>query len=150
MAQELTLEAQLKAQGLEKEPNIVLSIDGFPDDIYGAVDVEKFAAYGDDGLVYGLEGLVYGGLVADKRSRDYISLSGTTTRISQQLEVDKGGVGSIQTFNIKLLDPNGELSQKFAPGFTVEDILSRDARISFLFQGTPFPESSISCLMLIV
>ena len=143
MAQELTLEAQLKAQGLEKEPNIVLTIDGFSDDIYGAVDVEKFAAYGDEGLVYGLEGLVYGGLVADKRSRDYISLSGTTTRINQQLEVDKGGVGSIQTFNIKLLDPNGELSQKFAPGFTVEDILSRDARVSFLFQGTPFPESSI-------
>lgn len=143
MAQELTLEAQLKAQGLEKEPNIVLTIDGFPDDIYGAVEVEKFAAYGDDGLIYGLEGLIYGGLTADRRSRDYISLAGTTTRISQQLEVDKGGVGSIQTFNIKLLDPNGELSEKFSPGFTVEDILSRDATVSFLFQGTPFPDSSI-------
>lgn len=143
MAQELSIEAQLKAQGLEKEPNIVLSIDGFPDDIYGAVDVEKFAGYGDSDLVYGLQDLVYGGLVADPRSRDYISLSGTTTRITQQLEVDKGGVGSIQTFNIKLLDPNGELTQKFAPGFTVQDILTRDARVSFIFQGTPFPDASI-------
>jgi hypothetical protein len=149
MAQDLTIEAQFKAQSLEKEPNIILTIDGF-DDIWGAVNVEKLARYGEDGIFYGQTGLVYGGAVQDSRSRDYVSLDGTTTRISQQLEVDKGGTGSIQSFNVKLLDPKGEISQKFSSGFEVADILARDAKVSFLFQGTPYPESAITLFIGII
>jgi hypothetical protein len=149
MAQDLTIEAQFKAQSLEKEPNIILTIDGF-DDIWGAVNVEKLARYGQDGIFYGQPGLVYGGAIQDSRSRDYVSLDGTTTRISQQLEVDKGGTGSIQSFNVKLLDPKGEISKKFSPGFEVADILARDAKVSFLFQGTPYPESAVTLFIGII
>lgn len=143
MAQELSIEAQLKAQGLEKEPNIVLRIDGF-DDIWGAVQVEKIPKYGDEELVYGLPGFVYGGLLPDPRSRDYVSLSGTTTRISQQLELDQGGAGSIQALTINLLDVQGELTEKFSPGAVVDDVLSRNATVYFMFQDTAFPDDAIT------
>jgi hypothetical protein len=142
MAQELTIETQLKALGLEKEPNIVLKIDGF-DDIWGAVQVERIPTYGDFGLLYGQSNLFYGGLVPDPNARDYLSLKGTTTRITQQLELDQGGAGSIQALSISLLDTQGELTEKFAPGNIVDDVLSRSATVYFLFQDTAFPDDAI-------
>ena len=142
MAQEITLEAELKAQGLEKQPNIVLKIDGFHD-IWGAVQVERYPTYGDEGLLYGQSNLFYGGLLPHPNARDYLSLKGTTTRISQQLELDQGGAGSIQALSISLLDTQGELTEKFAPGNIVDDVLSRNATVYFLFQDTAFPEDAI-------
>lgn len=142
MAQEISIEAELKAQGLEKEPNIVLRIDGF-EDIWGAVNVEYIPKYGDAGLLYGQSNLTYGGLLPDPNSRDYLSLKGTTTRISQQLELDQGGAGSIQALSISLLDTQGELTEKFAPGEVVDDVLSRNATVYFIFQDTAFPEDAI-------
>jgi len=75
--------------------------------------------------------------------RSFISLKGTTNNITQQLEVDKGGVGSIQKFNIVLVDKNQELTKLFQPGNVVPDLLSLEANVYLNFEGGAHPEDSI-------
>lgn len=142
MAFTLTTTALFLSQQTNIEQQIIVEIDGIPL-IFGANPVSKLARYGDDGLVYGLAGLVYGGVVGEPNSRDYICLDGTTNNITQQLELDKGGAGSIQKFNVALIDPGGEITDAFTPGTYVSDILSREANVYISFMGAAHPEDSI-------
>lgn len=140
MALELSVKAELLKDQTNIRQQLILEIDGIPF-IYGAITVSKLALYGDD-IVYGQAGLVYGGTIPDPDGRAYISLEGTTRQISQQLEVDKGGVGSIQKFNVSLVDKNQEVTRAFQPGVNVSDILSREANVYVSFGGS-HPEDSV-------
>lgn len=140
MALELSINAELLKDQTNIQQQLILEIDGIPF-IYGAVGVTKLALYGDD-IVYGQSGLVYGGTVSDPNGRAYISLDGTTRQIQQQLEVDKGGVGSIQRFNIVLVDKNQEVTRALQPGRYVPDVLSREANVYIGFGGS-HPEDSV-------
>lgn len=124
---------------------IILEIDGFENTaIFGAVDVEKFARIGEDGLTIG--SFYIGGTIKDSRSRDYISTSGTTTKISQQVLPDKAGTTSVQKLRINLVDKEQYLTKIFSPGEIVPDLLGRDATVYVGFQGGAHPEDSIPIL----
>lgn len=141
MAQQLTRTASLLSQQTNIRQNIILEIEGI-DLVFGAISVTKIPKYGDD-IDYNDPGLLYGGVVRDPRSRDYISLDGTTNSLQQQIEVDKGGVGSSQNFTVSLIDKNQELTRIFAPGEVVPDLLGRNAFVYLNFEGGAHPEDSI-------
>lgn len=141
MALELSVKADLLLDQVNVEQQLILEIDGIPF-IYGAVTVTKLALYGDD-IVYGQDGLVYGGVIPDPDGRSYISLEGTTRQLTQQLEVDRGGTGSVQKFNVTLIDKNQEVTDALTPGNFVPDVLSREANVYVAFQGGAHPEDSV-------
>lgn len=142
MAFELTTTAKLLSQQINIGQQIILEIDGIPL-IFGAVTVTKLWKIGDEGIKIGDPGLKIGGIIEDANGRAFISLRGTTNQITQQLEIDKGGVGSIQKFNVVLVDKDQGVTQAFTPGTFVDDILSREANVYLNFQGGAHPEDSI-------
>ena len=141
MAFELSVRAQLLLKENNIQSQIIVEIDGI-DLIFGAEPIFKLLRYGQDNVKYGDDGIVYGGGVLDPKSRDFISLDGTTRAISQQLRQDKGGVGSIQNFNLRLLDKDGEVSSVLGV-LTGQNILSREANIYIGFQGGYHPDDSV-------
>ena len=84
MGLDLSKKSQLLSEKVNVEQQFILEVEGFPV-IYGAQEVTKLAKYGEDDIKYGDVGLVYGGVVADPRSRDYISLEGTTNNLTQHI-----------------------------------------------------------------
>jgi len=145
----VVLDLSARAKNLLSQNNvkgqIILEIDGFEDTaIFGAVPVEKFARIGEDDLTIGE--FFIGGVVENKLSRAYISLKGTTTKVSQQIIPDQGGTGSIQKMNINLIDKNGELANLFSPGIIVPDLHGVKARVYLGFQNGSHPEDSVLVL----
>lgn len=141
MAQELSITAALISREQSKNLNLILEIDGF-EEIFGAVDVQKIAKYGDN-IFYGDPGLVYGGTTEDENSRPYINIKGTTKRIVTQLEPDKESNSSVSRVNITLNDQNQELSRIFSPGERVPDILAREANFYVGFKEGAHPRDSL-------
>lgn len=141
MAFSLTTRAFYASRQNQLEPLIVLEIDSC-DLIFGTNPITTVIKYGD-GYSYGDPGLVYGGLVVDPNSRDYISLDGTSKEITQQLLQDQGGTSSISTFNITLVDKNGEISRTLIPDDIAGDVLSRNCKVYQSFNGTRFPEDAL-------
>lgn len=140
MAFDLSVKAELLSQKLNINPQIILEIDGI-DLIFGAITVTEYVRIGDE-IIIGE--FIIGGTKAMSNSRDLISLSGTSTRITNQILPDKGGVGSISRMTIKLVDKNKELSRVFSPGQQVPDILNRRASVYIGFKGGGHPEDSIA------
>ncbi len=141
MSLELTAKATLLKNQTNVEQQLIVEIDGIPF-IYGAVTVTKLAAYGDT-IFFGDSGLVFGGITEEESGRSYITLDGTTRSINQQLEIEKGGIGSVQKFNVVFVDKNQEVTKAFSPGTHVSDILGRDANVFIGFQGGAHPEDSV-------
>ncbi len=141
MALELSVTADLLRQETNIEQQLIVEISGIPL-VFGAVTVTKLALYGDD-IVFGQTGLLYGGIVADPDGRSYISLQGTTNQLTQQLDISKGGIGSVQKFNVTLIDKDQELTRAFQPGVNVSDLLSQEANVYIGFQGGAHPEDSV-------
>jgi len=117
---------------------IIVEIDGI-DLKFSSIPILKIATWGD--FVFG-DGTVFGGTVEDTTSRSYLDLSGTTSTISQQIEIDKGGAGSVSKFNVRLIDKDQELSALFKPGGTVDDMLARRVNI-FVNFGSAHPQDSV-------
>ena len=110
------------------EPNIVLCIEGY-DRCFGADITKVFVTIGMDGLY--IDGSwVIGGVKQDENIVDYISLDGTTTNITQQLDLDKSGATSTQTVKFRLVDFNEEITRLISPGAELDDILYRNAAVS--------------------
>ena len=141
MSLELSVTADRLLKQTNIEQNIILEIDGIPC-IFGAVKSTKFWQVGND-ITIGQPGLIIGGLIDDENSKPWVSLKGTTSNISQQLEPDKGGSGSISRFQVELVDVGQGVTKLFQPGVNVSDILSREANIYVSFQGGAFPEDAI-------
>lgn len=139
MAFELSVKAELLSQKININPQIILEIDGISL-IFGAISVTEYVRIGDE-IIIGE--FIIGGTKVKEGSRDLISLSGTSTRITNQILPDKGGVGSVSRMNIKLVDKNRELSNVFSPGIVVDDILNRRASVYIGFKGGGHPEDSI-------
>ena len=142
MALELSARAELLSQKVNIQQQIAIQIDGI-DLIFGSTPIFKFWRIGDDGVIVGQDGLVIGGVIEDENSRAYISLRGTTNNIQQQLEVTEGGSGSIQKFNVQLVDKDEEVTRVLTPGQVVNDVLGRDATVYISFAGGSFPEDYI-------
>jgi hypothetical protein len=123
-----------------KTPILILEIEGLPP--FSSVQIKKYAVYGDD-IVYGQTGLYYGGLINDNSSYPYIDLEKSTNQISQQLQPDKGGHSSTTSFDVALVDKDQVISRFISPGFVVDDILAKKAKIFLSFEGAGHPQDSI-------
>ena len=137
MATTLTAKALALSKKAVIKQQLVLEIEGI-DTVYGAVHVTKRFEYGDN-ITYGTAGVVYGGTVKNPNSKDYISIQGSTSSISQQLLQDKGGSGSVSGMTVNLVDKNNFVSNEFRE----LEMLSRKATIYLAFQGGEHPRDSI-------
>ena len=140
MAIAITATTKALKQRTQLEQQIIATIDGF-DDLFGAVNVSEIVKFGT-GHTFGEAGLVFGGLVTSNNSQDLISLEGTTTSINSQINIEDGLPNSISRFNLKLLDQNAYLTNRFRPGNEVTDMLGREVQIYTMFQGGSYPEDA--------
>lgn len=141
MATELTRLASAKTSEIIQKPQLVLEIDGI-DKRFGLGSIKKYIRVGDPGLVIG-DSWVIGGFIEQEDQLDVITLDGTTTQISQQLLQDKGGVSSVGSIAISLIDLNLEITKIITPGVVVDDILGRKARVYLGYQETAFPQDFV-------
>lgn len=145
MAYQLSKRARDLVANPVKQPNLVLEIDGSPF-IFGTTKTAKLARYGQDNLVYGQDNLVYGGTVEISNSRDWISISGTSSTIRNQLEPDKGAVSTTQNMTVRVLDVDKFITKLITPNLITEDLLYKTARVSVGFQEGDYPTDYIQVL----
>lgn len=141
MAYQLTPRAKQLLNRTNIEPNVVLCIDGY-EFCFGAQITGVYAYIGQPGLEIG-GGWNIGGIARDERILDYVSLDGTTTNITQQLDTDKGGASSTQTMKIRVVDFDGQVTRLISPGFDVDDILYRDCTVYLGFRDGAFPDDYV-------
>jgi hypothetical protein len=137
MAYQLTTRAKQLLNRPNIEPNVVMCIDGYQY-CFGAQITGVYAFIGQPGLEIGNFNI--GGLARDQRVLDYISLDGTTTNITQQLDSDKGGASSTQTIKIRVVDFEETVTKLISPGFDLDDVLYRDCTIYLGFKDGAFPD----------
>lgn len=138
----LPIKEQLKAllQDTVKSPQLIVEIEGLPP--FSSIPAQKYAVYGDP-IVFGQPGLVYGGLIDDSTVYPYVDVSKSTNQITQQLLTDKGGFSSTTNFEIALVDKNQLISELISPGFVVDDILSKKAKVYLSLEGAGHPQDSV-------
>lgn len=141
MALELTQNALDAAARTAIQPQIILEIEGVTT-VYGAVRITKYIQIGDTGLVIGSTWTI-GGLNDVEDQGDYISMSGTGSRISQQLYPDKGSVSSASSISVELIDKNNDISSLISPGVVIDDLLGANAKLYMGFQNTAWPEDFV-------
>lgn len=126
MAFEVTDKTKIALDGVNKEPNYVLEIDGVST-LFGGVAIKAPIRIGDPGLLIG--GFNIGGLrdIVDQSS--YIQFQDTSTQIRQQLDIDKARSSSISSMRVRLLDKDQDISELISPGFLLTDPLSVNVRV---------------------
>ncbi len=90
MAVLLSIGAQNLIKEIGIQPQIILDIEGM-DLIFGARPVLKVLNWDDDNA-YWDNNLYWDGNIENENSRDYISLDGTTTSITQQIAPDNAAL----------------------------------------------------------
>jgi hypothetical protein len=141
MALTLSARAQVLSQKRNIKPNLILEIDDVPT-VYTTLETLEIITF-DSGHVFDEEGLVFDGGAPIEDQEILISLSGSGTTITQQLQIDKGAASSVSSLEIELLDKNGQISNLISPGFVVEDLLTKKARIFLNWDGGLHPQDSV-------
>lgn len=121
--------------------NIIVEIDGISEK-FGSQHITKEFLFDDTTSNFDDSGLYFDSGIQDPESRDYVSLSGTTQNITQQIQADKA-IESIRSFKVALIDKNGELSSKFTPGVEIDEILARRAKVYVNIKGSNHPNDSV-------
>ena len=148
MATQLTLTAQLTAGQLNVQPQLVFSIDGVPTK-FGAAAIYEFVRIGQPDLEidnYLGDPWYIGGYKLIEDQSDYISFAGgTTTRITQQLEPDKGLGTSASGLAVALIDKNDEITNLISPGVgPVTEILGKSCTVQIGFANNAYPEDYVT------
>lgn len=139
----LTQRALNESQQISKSPSLVLCIDGV-DTKYGNIRILDFIRIGDEGLEIGNDWVI-GGFNELEDQLSAISLDGSTTTISQQLDIDKGRGASISSMQIQLIDFDQAITELITPGVVVADVLGRRAKVMLGFaDNTAFPDDYIT------
>lgn len=138
MAYSLSTRAKQLLDRANIEPNLVLCIDGYSR-CFGVEITKVYVKIGMPGLTIGSDWVI-GGVISDENIVDYISLDGTTTNITQQLDLDKSGATSTQTIKVRLVDFNGEITSLISPGFDLNDVLYKNAQLYLGFKDGAFPQ----------
>lgn len=142
MAMQLSATAELLIEKRNVTPNLILEIDGV-ETIYSSITTYKLARFDEDDLHFDDPGLFFDTGIIDPNAETLISLGETGTTISQQLLQDKGGVSSVSTFAIELIDKDQKITQLITPGEVVDDLLDRRAKLYINFAGGNHPEDSM-------
>ena len=133
----LTTTAQDKQTAAKQEPELILEIEGY-ENTFSMNNILKYTRVGDDGLYVDGTWLI-GGSTLKPNNLAYISVDGTTSTISQQLQQDKGGTSSVTSFQISLVDFHGEVTELISPGKVLDDVLGREAYVYLGYKDTIFP-----------
>lgn len=141
MAQKLTTTQESLASQTTKNLILILEIEGV-ETIYSSGVLYRNWKIGDPGVKIGDPGLKIGGRINEPNGRPLIDPMRSQKEISQQLEVERGGSGSVQSINISLTDYNGEITRLISPGYVVDEILGREATVYVAFEGGSHPEDS--------
>lgn len=142
MAFTLTDAASAAASATLVKPSLVLEIDGY-NYYFGISNVKEYIRVGDPGLL--VDGSwVIGGKRNIENVYPYISMEGTSTSISQQLNIDKGGATSVTSMQISLVDINELITRLITPGEILTDLLGREAVVYLGFQDNVFPDDYIT------
>lgn len=111
----LTPEAKRAAQEVNAQPNLVLSIDGYPTK-FSVVGIKRRIKIGDPGLLIG-GGWKIGGYTLLENQSQYLQFTeGATTRFSQSIAPDRGQGSGVARMLCSLLDYNNEVSKLVSPG----------------------------------
>lgn len=122
-------------------PQVVLKVEGLPT-LFGAVEILRLIRIGEPGLLIGNDWRI-GGLVDQEGQEDAIQMSGTSSKIQQQIEPDKGSVSSVSSVQVALVDFNNIATQMISPGVVLADALGRTATLYMGFQNTAYPDDYI-------
>lgn len=145
MAFTLTEKARIEADKINKEPQIVLEINGL-DTKFGAVSLKKYVRIGDDNLFIGNDWVI-GGFNEVEDSSPYITFSkGTSTRLQQSIDQDKGETSSITSMSITVIDKNQEVSALLKRDTTQTptfDLLGREVTVWYGFKESGWKEDYI-------
>lgn len=144
---ELTQAAFEKSQGHRQKVQLVFEIEGAPK-VYGIGTVKSLARIGDENLYINdvgdeLEDWLIGGLISVPNQADLITFDGTTSTISQQVSLDRGGFTSISSMQIALIDKNGEITDLITPNKILPEILGRKAVVYLGYQDTAWPQDFV-------
>ena len=129
-----------------KQTIIVLEFDGIAT-IYGSVTINKRVKIGDPDLLIG--GFTIGGLVPIEDQSDLLSFGaggsggGTTTRIRQSINPDRGTSQTTSTLTVRFVDINEEATRLITPDTTQSpafDLLARKCKVWFGFAETAFKD----------
>jgi hypothetical protein len=142
VAYEITERARDLADEIQLKPNIVICFPSLGL-CYGGEITKVIPRFGDPGLVFGLPDLTFGALVPSPSIDEYISLSGTTSDITQQLDPDKAAATSTQQITVKLADLNQDITGLISPGIVTDDLLYEFAQVYLGHQESAFPEDYI-------
>ena len=142
MSFQLTTRAQIASEKIDKQPSLILVIDGV-EKKYGSAKILKLIKIGDDDLLIG-DDWVIGGFRPLKNQLTCISMENSSNSIKQQLDIDKGRGSSISSLEIALIDFKNEITELITPGEVVDDILGRKAKLYLGFaDNTNFPDDFI-------
>lgn len=151
MAFDITRNALEASRAQSKTINIVLKIDGI-DTLFGSIPIKKFVRIGDPDIVIddpelNPNAFYIGGFTLIQGQEPVISYDGgTTTKIQQQLQIDKGRSSGVSNFTVRLVDKNQKITELVSPDQSVSpafDVLGRRARIYLGFDDTAWPEDYI-------
>jgi hypothetical protein len=141
MSLELTERAQAASVAGQISPQIVLEIDGV-ETLFGALVIKKIIKIGDAEV--GEPGIYVGGQFVIQDQQSLISFSaGTSSEISQTLNIDKGTNESVTSMRIALVDIGLRATRLITPGEIVDDILGRKVKVWMGFPETSWREDYI-------
>ena len=143
MSFEITQNADSASRKTNIEPLLLLEIDGIST-IFGAGIIGEKAKIGGVGVKIG--NFKIGGLIAVADQSALVSMQGTTTKITQNINPDTGASSSISSMQIALTDKDGEISELITPDDTVSptfDLMGRKCKVWLGFTGTAWKDDFI-------
>ena len=142
MAYVLSGTTEALSQKIDKEPVLILDIDG-SQYLYGTGPILETAKWDDDRIKWDNQNdITWDGEIEKEISKPYISWDKTTSGLSQQLLVDKGGSGSISTMDIAIVDFRNEVATDLSFD-QMEDALGRRADVYLGLKGGRHPQDSV-------
>lgn len=124
---------------IQKNPSVVLDVEGIDLLISSSVVFEKITWDNDNGVTWDYPGATWDGSIASAGTKSYINLKESTRAITQQIYPDKKGSSSITAVRLTIVDKNRQISNAFALN-TINEILGKKCTYSLGFVGANYPE----------
>lgn len=141
---ELTARAQQNLNKTLIQPLLILEVEGLPPITSGAL--WKIPRFDDPDLFFDMPDFRFDDVIEDKRALHLIDMPRTTSTLTQQIFPDQGVANSVTSMSICLVDKNQIMTKAVAPGFVLDDILSKKAVVYLSHGKAAHPEDSIPVL----
>jgi hypothetical protein len=147
MAFKVTARTRSILNQIQKNPSVLLDVEGVENIFSSSVVFEKIAWDGD--VTWDQAGATWDGSVKKSGVKSYINLKESTRAITQQIYPDKQGSSSIASVMLTIIDKNSEVAKAFALN-TVKEILGKKCSFSLGFVGANYPEDFMPIMNAII